>query len=220
MNNPGWARACAVGSEISLRVEGERTGRAHPVEVFTGPFIHKGHTFAVRGRGAPVAEVRCSGPAPILVPVARLLWRERGLTIIPHDHPPLLECSGSGHFACAASTPGCVFMLYLPAGECIEVVKDRWLCAAGLHDEPVWGNTDLQLDRFQADDGDGLLLLHGVGNAYEVMLERGESLQIVHWALLYKERGLQVQRVPGAGGALLRCGGPGLIAVQTGGGWG
>jgi hypothetical protein len=223
-----WADVCAVGGEISLRAESDWAGRAHPVEVFTGPFMHAGHAFSVTGRGAPVAEVLCNGPSPILVPLGRLLWRERGVIITPHRQrartgdgaATVLELSESGRFACAASSLGRVFMLFLPMGGVIEVVADRWLCAAGLHREPLAPGAAMRLDRFSAVEGDGLLLLHGAGSAYEVMLESDETLRIAHRALLYKEQGLRVVQLPGAGAAPLCCCGPGLLAVQTGGGRG
>lgn len=198
-------------------------GRTHPVEVFAGPYNLAGHTFTVRGDPTALVEV-AAGDAPLLIAPGALLWRDPGLEAVPepgrpdrHALRPLLV-RGPGHLACAAARPGQVFMLYLPAGTAIDVATDRWLCAAGLSHGPAGVGADFSLERFQAGESDGLLLVYAAGSAYELMLEPGESLLLALGALLYRKPGLEIAPPAHTPPGLGRCAGPGLLAVQTAGG--
>ena len=200
------------------------------MEVFTGPYCLAGHTFAVRGGTAHVAEVCCRNGQPLLFAPRTLLWRDAELRMAPasiatnHGGEPgiCVSVTGSGRLACTPSEPGQVFMLYLPPDRSISVRPDRWLCAAALHRQPQHADTGIHLDRFESAGEEGLLLVWAAGSAYELMLEADDVLHLHPSALLYAANEVGIAQPDprtysaAPSGSFLRCTGPGLLAVQTG----
>jgi uncharacterized protein (AIM24 family) len=115
-------------------------------------------------------------------------------------------------------------MLYLPPNASLEMRVQQWLCAASLHHDGTQAQAGLPMTRFGAGSTPGLLVLFARGEVFELGLEVGDTLDVQADALLYKEQDVALHRlaagesagaVGGAAPPLLRCSGPGLIAVQT-----
>jgi uncharacterized protein (AIM24 family) len=80
------------------------------------------------------------------------------------------------------------------------------------------------MDRFVANNEQGLLLLHGYGNVFERTLQPGESILVEPGAFLYKDAAVtmnvETQRLQtglfgGSGMNLARMTGPGRVGIQS-----
>ncbi len=107
----------------------------------------------------------------------------------------MMTARGPGHVAISADHPGETLAVPLPANHAVDVVEHRFLVATsnvGYHWERagVWyatQNGDEQeyhyplgqtMDRFTAQGGPGLLLLHAPGNTFIRDLRQGERILV------------------------------------------
>ncbi|HLG76275.1 MAG TPA: AIM24 family protein, partial [Ktedonobacteraceae bacterium] len=98
----------------------------------------------------------------------------------------------------------------------------------------LFSRTGMFIDRFTAQGGEGMLLLHGYGNVFEKMLAPGEALDIEPGAWLWKDPSVQMQvttvggsqrgggilgaiggMLAGASFTLNRMIGPGRVGIQS-----
>jgi uncharacterized protein (AIM24 family) len=117
----------------------------------------------------------------------------------------MMTASGPGHIAFSADHPGETLVVPLQANHAVDVTEHRFLVATnnvGYHWEQagVWFTTqdgDDQewhyplgptMDRFTAQGGPGLLLLHAPGNTFIRDLSRGERILIQPSSLIWKDR--------------------------------
>jgi uncharacterized protein (AIM24 family) len=160
----------------------------------------------------------------------------------------MMEAHGPGRIALSDNHAGEVIALPLQHGQAMWVREHRFLCATGnVHYD--WRPTDVWYDTgedqqhrdihypmgqygdiFVAQQGPGLLLLHGHGNTYIRDLAHGQSLTIQPSALLYRDTSVNVHlhlEYPRNQGMafwhsrweyrsiFIRVTGPGRIAVQS-----
>lgn len=206
--------------------------RAVPIEIFTGPYTFCDHTFEVLGTRAPILSVELGGATPMVFPLRTLLWHTPRVRLglgsgydrhIPGERQDApARAWGEGQVAISPGAPGKVFMLYLPPEATITMLSRQLLCAVAVttaRQEPIAG-----MDRtsFSAGVEPGLLILVVQGDAFELMLDPAESMIVQVQAVLYNEPQMDLQPLlpvddPASPISLLRCAGPGLIALQTAG---
>jgi uncharacterized protein (AIM24 family) len=121
----------------------------------------------------------------------------------------MMTARGPGHIAISADEPGETIAVPLMPNHSIDVVEHRFLVATsnvGYHwensgvwyqtrngDEQEWhyplGRT---MDRFTAQGGPGLLLLHAAGNTFIRDLRQGERILVQPGALIWKDRSVRM----------------------------
>lgn len=121
----------------------------------------------------------------------------------------MMTARGPGHIAFSANHPGETLAIPLQHNQAIDVVEHRFLVATGnigYHWEKsgVWFNTrsgdetethypvGRTMDRFMAQGGPGLLLLHGPGNTFIRDLGHGERILVQPSGLIWKDPSVQM----------------------------
>jgi len=151
---------------------------------------------------------------------------------------------GPGNIAMSREAPGQIVSLRLRPGEAVDVREHQFLLATqqiaydfywqqGLANV-LFARTGLFIDRFTAQQAEGLLLLHGYGNVFEKTLAPGEQLDVEPGAWLWKDASVRMDTVTvlqsGGGGGLMgalgafvggaslimnRFTGPGRLGLQS-----
>jgi uncharacterized protein (AIM24 family) len=151
---------------------------------------------------------------------------------------------GPGNIAFSREAPGQVVALRLQPGQVVDVREHQFLLATsnvaydfywqqGLANV-LFARTGLFIDRFTAQQGEGLLLLHGYGNVFEKTLAPGDVLDVEPGAWLWKDANVRMDTISvlqsqGAGGLLGALGafvggaalilnrfyGPGRLGMQS-----
>ena len=190
-----------------------RAGRVIP---YTEPYRFREHLCTLRGSPPSVLSVALGGPVPVLIPPEALLWCGEEVSMgVPAPAPgPLLSLSGTGEAAVRSPTLGYVVLLHLPPGAGVVVRWERLVCLAGVSwmqdpAEAAQGGWVL----CSAGDGPGLLAIGVARAAFELELGAEESLVVAEECLLWASEDL-LTRLWGPPASLLRCTGPGLIALD------
>ncbi len=151
---------------------------------------------------------------------------------------------GPGNIAMSREAPGQIVSLRLRPGQVVDVREHQFLLAThqigydfywqqGLANV-FFSRTGLFIDRFTAQQDEGLLLLHGYGNVFEKTLGPGEQLDVEPGAWLWKDASVRMDTVTvlqsGGGGGLMgalgafvggaslmmnRFTGPGRLGLQS-----
>lgn len=151
---------------------------------------------------------------------------------------------GPGNIAFSREAPGQVVALRLQPGQSIDVREHQFLLAtSNVNYDFYWqtglaniffSRTGLFIDRFIAQQGEGIVLLHGYGNVFEKTLKPGEMIDVEPGAWLWKDSSVRMDTVSvlqsqGAGGlfgalgafvggaalTLNRLYGPGRVGFQS-----
>jgi uncharacterized protein (AIM24 family) len=157
-----------------------------------------------------------------------------------------MNATGPGHVALSHDDPGETVAIPLAHGQEIDVREHRFLVGTG-NINYTWFQTGIYIvtgsgddrethyplgqfmDRFRAEQGPGLLLLHAGGNTFVRDLQQGQTICIQPSALLYKDPSVGMQlhiEYPAGGGVFkfgsysmrnvwLRMWGPGRVAIQS-----
>jgi uncharacterized protein (AIM24 family) len=121
----------------------------------------------------------------------------------------MMTASGPGHIALSADHPGETFAVPLPANHAIDVVEHRFLVATSnvgyqWENSGIWFTTyngdereyhyplGQTMDRFFAQGGPGLLLLHAPGNTFIRDLHQGERILVQPGGLIWKDRSVRM----------------------------
>lgn len=215
-------------------------------------------TCQVEGSMVPSADFRLAPEDWIFFSHHTLLWAEPGVRMQAMKMSggwnrrmagmPLImmQASGPGHVALSDDHPGEVIALPLAHGQSIIVREHRFLVGTSAvtydwHPSGIWFTTGSgddrethyplgqYVDRFSAQGGHGLLLLHSPGNAFIRDLRPGESVLLQPTSLLYWDATVQLHihfEYPRATNPIwsgrysyrtvwLRAIGPGRIAMQS-----
>lgn len=203
-------------------------------------------TCQVAGQLVPVAEITLAEGDTIYFEQHTLLWKERTVAlagrnlkqagqrlIAPGMPHAVVEARGPGRIAVSRDASGEVIVIPLHPGRELDVRGHAFLAASAnvgydfikidklasmLH-----GGPGMYVDRFTADDAQGLLLLHGYGNVFQRRLGVGEKILVEPGGFLYKDSPVTINRVQvqGAGGSFhhnanwAELVGPGRIAIQS-----
>ncbi len=144
------------------------------------------------------------------------------------------EVTGPGSIGFSRDDAGEIVPIHIRPGEELHVREHQFLAATGSVDynffrvkgvaNILFGGTGFWIDRFYTPQQPGLLLLHGYGNVYEIMLRPGEAIDVEPGGFLYKDASVQMtttsQRLSTGflGGFNLfmnRFIGPGRLGIQT-----
>jgi uncharacterized protein (AIM24 family) len=88
----------------------------------------------------------------------------------------------------------------------------------------LFGGTGLFIDKFTSTDGEGVVLLHGHGNVFEVNLAAGESIDVEPGGWLYKDPSVKMDTnsqwiktgwIAGSNLFWNRFTGPGAVGIQS-----
>ena len=205
-----------------------------------------GVTYHIDGELVPVLTVEISN-VPVYFEHHILLWKDPrtsiGLKTLSGAFKRMLsgmpvfmtEAHGPGRIAFSRDGAGHVFGMHLKQGESLDVREHQFLAATDQLDytftrvrgvaNMLLGGTGFFIDTFSAHKGEGIVWLHGYGNAFEVLLNPGEAIDIEPGGWIYKDRSVgmetQIQRVStglfASAGQLVwnRFTGPGRIGIQS-----
>jgi len=213
-------------------------------------------TCQIEGKYVPVSDFALAADDWVYFSHHVLLWTEPSVTLgaMPmkgawnrmYAGMPLvmMQATGPGHVALSADHAGETVAIPLSHGQQIDVREHRFLVATGnvtydWYQSGVWITTSsgddsethyplgMYIDRFRADGGPGLLLLHAPGNTFVRDLAYGQTICIQPSSLLYKDptvgMQLHLEYPGGASGwgryttrtVWLRMWGPGRVAIQS-----
>ncbi len=121
----------------------------------------------------------------------------------------MMTAKGPGFIALSADAPGETIVVPLPPNHAVDVVEHRFLAATGnvayrWENSGIWYTTqngDEQewhyplgqtMDRFTAQSGPGLLLLHAPGNCFIRDLRPNERILVQPGGLIWKDRSVRM----------------------------
>jgi uncharacterized protein (AIM24 family) len=213
-------------------------------------------TCQVSGKYVPVADMQLAQGDGVYFSHHVLLWAEPAVQMQAmsmkggwnrmYSGMPLImmQAAGPGHIAFSHDDPGETVIVPLQHGQSVDVREHEFLVATtnvgyDWYQSGVWFTTgsgnDQEthfplgqfIDRFHADGGPGLLLIHSPGNVFIRDLQQGQAICIQPSALVYKDPSVGMQlhiEYPAGGGIFggynsrtvwLRMWGPGRVAVQS-----
>ncbi|MGD0461344.1 MAG: AIM24 family protein [Tepidisphaeraceae bacterium] len=200
----------------------------------------------VEGEIVPVADITLGGNDAIFFEHHVLLWKDDTVRM---DVMPLQGgikralagmpfvvsiASGQGRVAFSRDAAGELVVLPLHPGMELDVREHAFLLCShtvsysytrvqGLRNI-LFGGQGMFMDRFVAQSGPGLLILHGYGNVFERRLGAGESVLLEPGGFLYKDASVtmevQTQKLTtgffgGVGMNLAKMTGPGRLGIQS-----
>jgi uncharacterized protein (AIM24 family) len=213
-------------------------------------------TLKVEGELVPVVDVELGRQQIVYFEHHILLWKQPNVTLgfmgvqnaakrfFAGLQIFISTAQGPGNIAFSREAPGQVVALRLQPGQAVDVREHQFLLATsnvaydfywqqGLANV-LFARTGLFIDRFTAQQGEGLLLLHGYGNVFEKTLAAGDVLDVEPGAWLWKDANVRMDTISvlqsqGAGGLLGALGafvggaalvlnrfyGPGRIGMQS-----
>ena len=146
----------------------------------------------------------------------------------------ITEAEGPGQIAFSRDGVGHIFALHLKSGEEIDVREHQFLAATNDIDytfervkgfsNMLFGGTGFFIDKFIANDSQGILWLHGYGNVFEKVLETGEQIDVEPGGWVYKDKSVtmttNLQKITAGLLASVnmitnRFTGPGRIGIQS-----
>ncbi len=255
---PDGARFCpSCGAPAPQPVEtGAYTEPVAEKDNPKAPIVVGDTTMRIEGELVPAVDVELGPRTSIYFEHHILLWKQpqvrlgfmglqnagkrffAGLQIF------ISTAQGPGNIAMSREAPGQIVSLRLRPGEAIDVREHQFLLAThqvaydfywqqGLANV-LFARTGLFIDRFTAQQEEGLLLLHGYGNVFEKTLAPGEQLDVEPGAWLWKDANVRMDTVTvlqsGGGGGLMgalgafvggaslmmnRFTGPGRLGLQS-----
>ena len=200
-------------------------------------------TCQIAGQVVPVAEFTLAAGDTIFFEQHTLLWKERTVSLtgknlkqrgqrmiagMPHA---VIEAQGPGRIAVTRDASGEVVVLPLHPEVETDVRGHAFLAASAnvgydfIRIEKLasmfHGGPGMYLDRFVANQAQGLLLLPGYGNVFQRRLGPGEKILVEPGGFLYKDAPVTIHPVPVPKGTGFRHAnwaeliGPGRVGIQS-----
>jgi uncharacterized protein (AIM24 family) len=204
-----------------------------------------GITYRIQGELVPVVEIKLTERS-IYFEHHVVLWKHPSVTIdimklkgtfkrMLSGLPILMTTAkGPGSIAFSRDSAGQVFAKHLPQGTGLHVREHQMLAATDNVDygwdwikgasNILFGGSGFFMDEFNATNGEGVVFLHAHGNAFEVTLEAGETIEVEPGGWLYKDPSVKMetffQRIKTgwfSGSNLFwnRFTGPGKLGIQS-----
>jgi uncharacterized protein (AIM24 family) len=205
-----------------------------------------GIDYHVRGQLVPELQIELAG-APVMFEHHVLLWKEPGVDIEVKKLAKgvkrmiagldffVTRATGPGRIAFSRDTPGQVIPIQLSQGQTLNVREHQFVAASDALEytyervqgarNMLLGGSGIFVDNFTAGAGDAIVWVHANGNAFEVVLDAGEQIDVEAGAWLYKDTTVTLESVGigfktsllGGGGKFTwnRFTGPGRLAIQT-----
>ena len=216
-----------------------------PTKVEDG--VAPGIRYRTEGELVPVLHVLVSGQVPLYFEHHVILYKDPGLMIGMHPMQGgfkrlvagmpifMTETQGAGEVAFSRDDPGHVLSLHLQPGQSILVREHQFLAATGNVayswtrvkgiSNMLFGGTGFFIDRFQAQQFEGVVWLHGYGNVFEKVLAQGEQIDVESGGWIYRDEsvgltqqvyGLKTGILGGSGNLVFnRFTGPGRVGIQS-----
>jgi uncharacterized protein (AIM24 family) len=217
--SPASARTCErCGAPLDVRDMVTDSGwRQAPRLRDLTEVAFEGSVFQLDGTVVPVAEVNLGDGETVFFEHHVMLWKDEqvAMSVMPApggmkrllgDLPFVLSVAhGPGRLSFSRDAPGELVVLPVDPGVETDLREHAMIVATstltysfeklgGLKATMAAG-TGMYLDRYQATDRPGLLVLHGYGNVFERTLAEGETIQIEPGGFLYKDAAVQVEAV-------------------------
>jgi uncharacterized protein (AIM24 family) len=205
-----------------------------------------GVTYHIEGELVPVLHIELAS-VPVYFEHYILLWKEPKVQIgvkslkgslkrVLAGMPILMtEAQGPGQIGFSRDGAGHIFAIHLNRGEGIEMREHQFLAATASVDytftrvkgiaNMLLGGTGFFIDHFSAQQGEGIVWVHGYGNVFEVTLAAGEQIDVEPGGWIYKDRTVQMdtqfQRLStglfASAGQVVwnRFTGPGRVGIQS-----
>lgn len=206
-----------------------------------------GLAYRIQGELVPVLHVWLEGSVPVYFEHHVVLWKDPGLNIgvkavkgafrrmIAGMQVFMTEARGPGQVAFSRDASGHVFPLHLNPGDEILCREHQFLAATGNLEygfervrglgSMLYGQTGFFIDRFRAENHEGVLWLHGYGNVFEKVLQPGEEIDVEPGGWIYRDStvrmtvqvyGLRTGLLGGSGQLVFnRFTGPGRVGIQS-----
>jgi uncharacterized protein (AIM24 family) len=243
-SSPECTSCSACGAPLSIgSVASESGWREAPRLRDMTEFRVADTTCQIAGEVVPVAEFTLAAGDAVFFEQRTLLWKEREVTLAGKTLGPsrkrtvaglpyaVIEARGPGRVAVSRDSSGGVVVLPLSPGVELDARGHAFLAAtvnvsydfiqveklaSVLH-----GGPGMYLDRFEASQTPGLLLLHGYGNAFQRRLGDGEKILVEPGGFLYKDSSVTMNPARmQAGGSFgqrnwAELAGPGRVGIQS-----
>jgi uncharacterized protein (AIM24 family) len=209
--------------------------------------IAPGLRYRIEGELVPVLHMTLDGSVPVFFEHHVILWKEANMAIGMHPMRGafkraiagmpvfMTEAQSAGQVAFSRDDVGHVLSLHLSPGETLLVREHQFLAAtANLEytfnrvkgvSNMLFGGTGFFVDRFTAQDHEGVLWLHGYGNVFLKELDAGEAIDIESGGWMFREEsvsmsqqvyGLKTGFLGGSGNLVFnRFTGPGRVGIQS-----
>jgi uncharacterized protein (AIM24 family) len=207
-----------------------------------------GVTYRIEGELVPVLHLQLDGATRVYFEHHVILWKDPALEVGLHPMAKgfkrivagmaifMTEAQSAGEIAFSRDQPGHVLPLHLQPGQVVRVREHQLLAATGNVDytynrvkgvsNMLFGGSGLFIDRFEAQNHEGIVWLHGYGNVFEKMLDAGEAIDVEAGGWIYRDEAVDMQQhvyglktgVFGGSGNLVfnRFTGPGRVGIQSG----
>ena len=210
----------------------------------------------VEGELVPVVDVELGRQQTIYFEHHILLWKQPNVTLgfmnlqnaakrfFSGLQIFISTAQGPGNISFSREAPGKIVALRLNPGQSVDVREHQFLLATDTVAYDFYWQQGLAniflsraclfIDRFTAQQAEGLVLLHGYGNVFEKTLAPGEQLDVEPGAWLWKDSNVAMDTVSvlqsGGGGGLMgalgafvggaslmmnRLTGPGRVGMQS-----
>ena len=168
-----------------------------------------GLRYRIEGELVPVLHLALDGSVPVFFEHHVILWKQPQIDVaikklrgafkrVVSGMPIFMtEARGAGQIAFSRDNVGHVFPMHLRQGSTMLIREHQFLAAtanldytferAGGYGSMLFGQQGFFVDRFTATGGDAVLWLHAHGNAFEVMLQPGETIDVEPGAWVYRE---------------------------------
>jgi uncharacterized protein (AIM24 family) len=218
----------------------------HPDNVTDG----SGHglSYRIEGSLVPSLHLKLDGQMGIYFEHHVILWKHPSIEIemmkldksftraISGLNIFMTRAEGAGEIAFSRDTPGQVFAVKLAPGEKLYVREHQFLAATantGYGFERVkgfgsimLGNQGFFVDHFTGGAEGSIVWLHAYGNAFDIVLADGETIDVEPGAWIYRDPTVTYEQkliglkagLLGGGGNLIfnRFRGPGRVGLQSG----
>jgi uncharacterized protein (AIM24 family) len=205
-----------------------------------------GMYYRIDGELVSVLHIWLDGSVPVFFEHHVLLWKDPALAIgikgkgarkrmIAGAQVLLTEARGPGQVALSRHGTGQVFPVHLRPGSAVQVREHQYLAATGNLEygftrqkgirNMLFGSTGFFVDRFAASQSEGVVWLHGYGNAFEKILRPGEQIDVEPGSWIYRDESVRMDPqvyglrtgILGSAGDLAfnRFTGPGRIGIQS-----
>ena len=218
----GGATCPHCGAPVDVRERVSKSGWAEQPPIRDMARIHFNRsTCQIAGKFVPVAEMNLDPQDSVYFSHHVLLHADPGIQLdmmrmqggwnrmLAGMPLIMMTARGPGHIAISADHPGETIAVPLMPNHAIDVVEHRFLVATGnvgyhWENSGIWFTTQSgddqewhyplgqTMDRFTAQGGPGLLLLHAPGNTFIRDLQQGERILVQPGGLIWKDRSVRM----------------------------
>ncbi|MEI6649454.1 MAG: AIM24 family protein [Actinomycetes bacterium] len=218
----------------------------HPKSVIDGK--GPGVDYRIEGDITPTLHVKLDGSMPVMFEHHIILWKQPAIDVsmmklagsfkraVSGLNIFMTQAQGVGEIAFSRDHPGQLFALNLAPGQTVLVREHQFLAVttnAEYSFERVRGVASLLaggqgffVDKFTGGSQGSVLWLHAYGNAFDIDLQAGETIDVEPGSWVYRDQSVTYEQkvfglktgLLGGGGNMIfnRLSGPGHVGLQSG----